>query len=269
MSTRRSRIPREVWCVEHPDGSPCDAWDDEESARTNAEHGDRVVRYVPAEERSELSLRVRVGEHGVSHQEPAPSQEGGEVLGECNVSELRANAPDQWMYSEARRLCDSHEALRARAERAERERDELLAAAREAIPAAEHPAEKTAHNWAWQIKALGQDRRFAYEQMDRQAHFSGERVARAEGALREIAGDDDPHEAVGIARAYFAASEGGEKARSSCGHTEPERNCYECFAGTTAQPAPETAMAQVCWSCSGTECACTGTAPADGREGER
>jgi hypothetical protein len=42
--------------------------------------------------------------------------------------------------------------------------DELLAAAKHAIPEDEHPAEKTAHNWAWQIRVLGDDRRAAYRQ---------------------------------------------------------------------------------------------------------
>jgi hypothetical protein len=46
----------------------------------------------------------------------------------------------------------------------ERERDELIAAAAQAIPPDEHPADPTPSNWAWQIMTLGQDRRLIYKQ---------------------------------------------------------------------------------------------------------
>jgi hypothetical protein len=42
------------------------------------------------------------------------------------------------------------------------ERDELIAAAKAAIPEAEHPSIETYETWAWQIRTLGEDRRAAY-----------------------------------------------------------------------------------------------------------
>lgn len=52
-----------------------------------------------------------------------------------------------------------------RIRRVESERNALLAAAKEAIPEAEHPADPTiVHDWAWQVKKLGEDRRAIYKQ---------------------------------------------------------------------------------------------------------
>lgn len=52
-----------------------------------------------------------------------------------------------------------------RIRRVESERNALLAAAKEAIPESEHPADPTiVHDWAWQIKVLGEDRRAIYKQ---------------------------------------------------------------------------------------------------------
>lgn len=39
--------------------------------------------------------------------------------------------------------------------------------AKNAIPEAEHPKEETAHNWAWQVGQLGEDRRAAYRKIER------------------------------------------------------------------------------------------------------
>jgi hypothetical protein len=39
----------------------------------------------------------------------------------------------------------------------ENDLDILIAAAKDAIPQSEHPAEDTASNWAWQIRNLGLD----------------------------------------------------------------------------------------------------------------
>src|SRR5438874_7832066 len=44
---------------------------------------------------------------------------------------------------------------------ARRQVDDLIEAARVAIPAGEHPKEETPHNWAWQVRELGADRRAA------------------------------------------------------------------------------------------------------------
>jgi hypothetical protein len=49
---------------------------------------------------------------------------------------------------------------------ARRDRQVLLDAASSAIPEGEHPKDPTADNWAWQIHALGEDRRAAYKQRD-------------------------------------------------------------------------------------------------------
>lgn len=44
---------------------------------------------------------------------------------------------------------------------------DFVEAARAAIPADEHPKESTYHNWAWQIRVLGEDRRAVYKQLAR------------------------------------------------------------------------------------------------------
>lgn len=61
------------------------------------------------------------------------------------------------------------------------ERNELIEAARNAIPESEHPLEKTPHNWAWQIRTLGEDRRAAYEHLA----VERDRVKKLEAALKE------------------------------------------------------------------------------------
>ena len=48
---------------------------------------------------------------------------------------------------------------------ARRQVDDLIEAARVAIPAGEHPKEETPHNWAWQVRELGADRRAAYAEL--------------------------------------------------------------------------------------------------------
>lgn len=48
---------------------------------------------------------------------------------------------------------------------ARRQVDDFIDAARAAIPAGEHPKEETPHNWAWQVRVLGTDRRAAYEEL--------------------------------------------------------------------------------------------------------
>ena len=45
--------------------------------------------------------------------------------------------------------------------------ESLLSAAKNAIPASEHPAEPTVENWAWQIRNLGEDRRLVYADRDK------------------------------------------------------------------------------------------------------
>lgn len=42
----------------------------------------------------------------------------------------------------------------------------FIAAAKVAIPEAEHPAEESVENWAWQIRVLGSDRTAAYRQLE-------------------------------------------------------------------------------------------------------
>ena len=52
-------------------------------------------------------------------------------------------------------------------EQANAHAESLLSAAKNAIPASEHPAEPTVQNWAWQIRNLGDDRRLVYAERDR------------------------------------------------------------------------------------------------------
>jgi hypothetical protein len=52
-------------------------------------------------------------------------------------------------------------------EQANAQVESLLSAAKNAIPASEHPAEPTVQNWAWQIRNLGDDRRLVYAERDR------------------------------------------------------------------------------------------------------
>jgi hypothetical protein len=56
----------------------------------------------------------------------------------------------------------TREGLEAELSRVKAERDELLEAAKAAIPAAEYPRDPTIGNWAWQIRNLGDDRRACY-----------------------------------------------------------------------------------------------------------
>jgi hypothetical protein len=49
---------------------------------------------------------------------------------------------------------------------ARRQVEDFIAAARSAVPEAEHPKHDSPHNWAWQVRLLGQDRRAAYEQLE-------------------------------------------------------------------------------------------------------
>ena len=51
-------------------------------------------------------------------------------------------------------------------EQANAQVESLLSAAKNAIPASEHPAEPTVQNWAWQIRNLGDDRRLVYAERD-------------------------------------------------------------------------------------------------------
>ncbi len=52
-------------------------------------------------------------------------------------------------------------------EQANAQVESLLWAAKNAIPASEHPAEPTVQNWAWQIRNLGEDRRLVYADRDK------------------------------------------------------------------------------------------------------
>ena len=52
-------------------------------------------------------------------------------------------------------------------EQANAQVESLLSAAKNAIPASEHPAEPTVENWAWQIRNLGEDRRLVYADRDK------------------------------------------------------------------------------------------------------
>jgi hypothetical protein len=49
---------------------------------------------------------------------------------------------------------------------ARRQVEDFIAAARSAVPQAEHPKHESPHNWALQVRLLGQDRRAAYEQLE-------------------------------------------------------------------------------------------------------
>ena len=48
---------------------------------------------------------------------------------------------------------------------ARRQVDDFIEAARAAIPFGEHPKQETPHNWAWQVRELGADRRAAYAEL--------------------------------------------------------------------------------------------------------
>ena len=52
-------------------------------------------------------------------------------------------------------------------EQANAQVESLLSAAKNAIPASEHPAEPTVENWAWQMRNLGEDRRLVYADRDK------------------------------------------------------------------------------------------------------
>lgn len=63
-------------------------------------------------------------------------------------------------------------------EQANAQVESLLSAAKNAIPASEHPAEPTVENWAWQMRNLGEDRRLVYAERD-QLRAEVERLGRA------------------------------------------------------------------------------------------
>lgn len=48
---------------------------------------------------------------------------------------------------------------------ARRQVQDLIAAVRSAVPPGEHPVHETPHNWAWQVRMLGEDRRAAYREL--------------------------------------------------------------------------------------------------------
>jgi hypothetical protein len=58
---------------------------------------------------------------------------------------------------------------------------DFIDACKAAIPQSEHPKEETPHNWSWQIRMLGEDRRAAYRKNARQA----ETIARLRRVLDE------------------------------------------------------------------------------------
>lgn len=81
------------------------------------------------------------------------------------------------------------------------ERDALIDAAKLAIPASEHPLEKTTSNWAWQIRNLGDDRRAIYAQRDAlQESNRQESAAMALLLERECQDGDKLAEALGVPR---------------------------------------------------------------------
>ena len=59
-------------------------------------------------------------------------------------------------------LAETRKALEA----AQAELADIISYARKAIPESEHPADPAPHNWAWQIGAMGEDRRAAYRLLD-------------------------------------------------------------------------------------------------------
>ena len=61
--------------------------------------------------------------------------------------------------------------------------ESLLSAAKNAIPASEHPAEPTVQNWAWQIRNLGDDRRLVYADRDKLRAEVKESKARERAAI--------------------------------------------------------------------------------------
>jgi hypothetical protein len=72
---------------------------------------------------------------------------------------------------------------------------ELISAAKAAIPDEEHPKDPTSDNWAWQIRALGEDRRAAYRQRGEDRAEN----ARLRAALKRIA-DGNISPAIDFAR---------------------------------------------------------------------
>jgi hypothetical protein len=48
---------------------------------------------------------------------------------------------------------------------ARRQVDDFIDAARAAIPTDEHPKDETPHDWAWQVRMLGDDRRAVYAEL--------------------------------------------------------------------------------------------------------
>jgi hypothetical protein len=65
------------------------------------------------------------------------------------------------------------------------ERDELIEAAKSAIPEAEHPTSGSADDWAWQIRNLGEDRRAAYRARDEAMRLANKETAQIE-ALKDL-----------------------------------------------------------------------------------
>lgn len=110
------------------------------------------------------------------------------------------------LHSEHQWMCDINEQRdRLARELAEAKgmRDELIAAAKVAIPETEHPAIDTYETWAWQIRTLGEDRRAAY----RSIAELRQQLAEAKGmreALLEIA-KAEPAETFGLADAMLIA----------------------------------------------------------------
>ena len=99
------------------------------------------------------------------------------------INALREAAP-----SVAREYCSPFGDLMDTAadaiKRLQAERNELISAARDAIPEGEHPKDETPSNWAWQIRGLGADRNAAYGLLSRrQGGFTNDQL-RAEFAKK-------------------------------------------------------------------------------------
>lgn len=112
----------------------------------------------------DLAEAVRNG-HGLDNEAAArvTAAEDRASKAERELAEMRSNleiALDRRKAAEiARGDLERIQELR----KAKAERDELLAAAAVAIPEAEHPKDPTVHNWAWQVRTLGEDRRAVYK----------------------------------------------------------------------------------------------------------
>lgn len=130
-----------------------------------------------AEREHEKAIETLKEEHAIEVKEHEDRTR--DIAEACDELRRRAELAEHNLAESVRNGHGLDQEAADRIRRVESERNALLAAAKEAIPEGEHPADPSiVHDWAWQLKVLGEDRRAVYKQKAEAEHaLANERTA--------------------------------------------------------------------------------------------